>query len=130
MNDRRQLRWAPRSSDGVIYDGARGADSEDSLCSVPTYEGLLKLPAAAITGIGYEYSGGRFLIVSTQEELYIGQYWLSTDTGLLHQAFFYNTENPAELVYSMKITDYCEGDPGDGYFTQPDGTVGLLSVNN
>jgi hypothetical protein len=127
MNDERQLRWTPNASDGVTYEGARGTESADDLCSIPTYEDLLRLPEDAITDIGYETDedGGHFLVVDTQEELYIGRYRISMNTGLLCEARFYNVEDPSELVYSMEMTNYREGDPGNRYFIQPDGTIGL-----
>lgn len=120
----RLLGWVPRS--GVFYDGALGSDTTDNLCRIPTYEDLLELPDGAITDIRYEPGeNGIYLAVDTQEDLYIGRYLLSIDNGLLHQAFFYDINNEDELVYHMEITDYQPGDPGDEYFRQPDGTVGI-----
>ncbi|MCL2030281.1 MAG: hypothetical protein FWG93_01920 [Oscillospiraceae bacterium] len=129
MNPERQLRWTSQARGdmiGVIYEGARGTESADELCSVPTYENLLNLPEGAITYIDYETGEqGRFLVVNTREKLYIGHYLLSEETGLLHQAFFYDIDDPdpTRPVYCMEMTAYREGDPGDGYFTQPEGTV-------
>lgn len=115
MDGDRFLCWT--SGGGVIYDGVRGSATADSLCSVPTYEDLLTLPDGAITDIRHETRDDEgFVVVETLDDLYLGQYWIHIETGLLRQAFFHNAETPDELVYTMEMTRYEEGDPGDGAF--------------
>lgn len=120
LGDNEQLLWWTGSSGVVVYGGQRGEISPDDLCAVPTYEDLLELPDDAFLDIGYQTTEqGRFLAVRAFDGTYYGNYFLSIDTGLLHQAFFYDTSDATEPVYRMDMTRYKEGDPGDEAFAQP-----------
>ena len=90
---------------------------------IPTYETVLELDAASITGTGYELKGTfPSVFVEVQgEDGALERYWISTDNGLLIAA---EREVDGALVYRMtaygQVQTPC---PATASFALPDGQV-------
>ena len=97
--------------------------SADLSQHIPTYETVLELDAASITGTGYELKGTfPSVFVEVQgEDGALERYWISTDNGLLVAA---EREVDGTLVYRMtaygQIQTPC---PATASFALPDGQV-------
>jgi hypothetical protein len=110
------VRWAP---DHIVpYEGPTNDISLDDLCCIPTYEEL-KEKTGDIINIGYEKDNGRYLIVYTKEEPYLGQYLLNIDSGLLEQAVFYDMNDPEVLVYRTDLLTIDLSEPDPSLFVVP-----------
>ena len=97
--------------------------SADLTQHIPTYETVLELDAASITGTGYELKGTfPSVFVEVQgEDGALERYWISTDNGLLIAA---EREVDGALVYRMtaygQVQTPC---PATASFALPDGQV-------
>ena len=97
--------------------------SSDLAQHIPTYETVLELDAASITGTGYERKGTfPSVFVEVQgEDGALERYWISTDNGLLIAA---EREVDGALVYRMtaygQVQTPC---PATASFALPDGQV-------
>lgn len=97
--------------------------SSDLAQHIPTYETVLELDAASITGTGYELKGTfPSVFVEVQgEDGALERYWISTDNGLLIAA---EREVDGALVYRMtaygQVQTPC---PATASFALPDGQV-------
>lgn len=119
-------RWYGSSSRYVTVSAAEL--SSDLVQHVPTYEDVLTLDPAQITGAGYEVKESYpcIYVEVTPAEHQTDRYWISIQNGLLLGAERY--ENDA-LVYSMASYQPLETPcPADADFSLPDGTV-LHSVS-
>ena len=103
-----------------------GADrrDQDLMQYLPTYEDVLELDRASITGAGYEEKDGiRCIYVEArQEELgYLERYWIAESSGLLTAA---ETEKEGVVVYAMSSSELVSPlAGGERAFTLPDGEV-------
>jgi len=101
-------------------DGA----SSDLAQRIPTYETVLELEPAAITGAGYELRSGLpcvYAEVTLDEGYQVERYWVSVDSGLLVSA---ERELDGEMVYRMTAySDVQIPCPASASFTLPDGTA-------
>ena len=99
------------------------ARSADLSQHIPTYETVLELDTASITGTGYELKGTfPSVFVEVQgEDGALERYWISTDNGLLIAA---EREVDGSLVYRMtaygQVQTPC---PATASFALPDGQV-------
>ncbi|MDR0325167.1 MAG: hypothetical protein LBI19_03615 [Oscillospiraceae bacterium] len=95
------------------------ADAE-VLSGVPAWETVAALPPESILLAEYLNLPGerRCLRVLTEEAVYFGEYIVSLETGLLVKAAFTGAEG---LAYEVKTGPPVLGDPGNEYFTLPDG---------
>jgi len=97
-----------------------GLDAE-ALLGIPSWEEIISFSADSVLEAELFYRlGERVLRIRTQEPVYLGEYHISLETGLLISASY--TGADGALAYEMKqkgppIT----GDPGDERFTLPDG---------
>ncbi|MDR0293642.1 MAG: hypothetical protein LBH95_05760 [Oscillospiraceae bacterium] len=98
------------------------ADAE-ALSGVPTWEDVAALPQESIVSAEYLYlpEEGRCLRVWTREAVYQGEYIVSLETGLLVRAAFTGADGQAAYACDAQAPDL--GDPGDLYFTLPDGKL-------
>jgi hypothetical protein len=95
------------------------ADAE-ALSGIPTWEDVAALPLDDIEFAAYLiYFGERSLLVRTREPVYLAEYVVSLETGLLTRAVF--TGPDGQTAYEVNAGPPVQGDPGDGYFTLPDG---------
>ena len=91
---------------------------------IPTYEDVLELDTASITGAGYEEKNGlpcvyaeAFIPELNQSE----RYWISADNGLLEAA---ETEVDGKIVWTMSASEPEIPAPNtDDPYTLPDGSV-------
>ncbi|MGN0985506.1 MAG: hypothetical protein ACI4OU_03345 [Candidatus Enterenecus sp.] len=107
-----------------VYEGPAAELSADLMQHLPTYEDVLDLDPAEITGAGYEEREGHPCIYIQAERRELGytcRYWVSVTNGLLMAA---ETVEDGALIYTMRsnqiispLTDKAEN------FTLPDGTV-------
>ena len=96
--------------------------SADLAQRVPTYEDVLDLPVAQITGAGYEEKNETYCVfveVSVTDEV-TDRYWIDTDTGLLAWAETYEGDRK---VYEMVQTQFAAPLEEGTVFSLPDGTV-------
>ena len=101
-------------------DGA----SSDLAQRIPTYETVLELEPAAITGAGYELRGGLpcvYVEAALDEGRQVERYWVSVDSGLLVSA---QRELEGKTVYRMTAySDVQIPCPASASFSLPDGTA-------
>lgn len=106
-----------------VFTGAAEEMTADLMQRLPTYEDVLELDSAGITGAGYEERGGQACIYVEfrQSELgYLYRYWVSVTSGLLTAA---ETEKDGAVVYSMVSQEVVSPlESGRQLFVLPDGT--------
>lgn len=110
-------------SETVVYTVPAGDISADDEQTIPTYEDILELPAAAIAAADYRtISGVNCIYVETAEDPagYVLRYWVSVDTGLLTVS---ERLLDGEPVYRMAALSLDQELPTAADFTLPDGTV-------
>jgi hypothetical protein len=107
----------------VIHEVFPEGVGAEALAGIPTWEDIISLPAESILLAEYLYMpGARMLRIQTQEAVYQGEYVLSLETGLLVRAAF--TDAYGLLAYEVKTQGPpVVGDPGDEWFTLPDGRL-------
>jgi hypothetical protein len=75
---------------------------QDTIARIPTYEDILELERDDILAAAYiEYEGNPYIYVRFNGLMYVHEYYISTDSGLLDIANKYDGE---ALVYSMDAT--------------------------
>ncbi len=93
----------------------------ESLSGLPTWEDASSMPPKDILyAESYYQSGDRLLRVRTREAVYVVDYVISLDTGLLVSAVY--TEANGDPAFSFTAEPPVLGDPGEGRFILPDGT--------
>jgi hypothetical protein len=88
---------------GVVYsrDGVKLAE-QDTIARIPTYEDILELKRDDILAASYiEYEGNPYIYVRFNGLMYVHEYYISTNSGLVDIAKKYDGE---ALVYSMDAT--------------------------
>ena len=97
-----------------------GSDA-DALAGIPAWEKIISMPLESILHAEYIYlPGERALRIKTLEPVYQGEYLVSLETGLIIKAAF--TDADERLAYEVRSKGQSViGDPGDGWFTLPDG---------
>lgn len=115
--------WLWYGRTGPVYSGPAGGKTADLIQRLPTYEDVLALDQADITGAGYEERGGQPCVYVEVNGL-LGvteRYWVSVDSGLLVAA---ETEKDGAAVYVMTAQDVVSPlEQTDGMFVLPDGTA-------
>jgi hypothetical protein len=97
------------------------ADAE-ALSGIPSWEIVAAMPPENILFAAFlTIQGERCLLVRTQEPVYQVEYHVSLETGLLVRAFF--TGADGQLAYEVDAGPPVPGDPGDAFFTLPDGRL-------
>jgi hypothetical protein len=110
--------------DTIAFHTVSPGDTDaEALSGIPTWETVISLPRSNILHAEYiNIPGNRCLLIRTQEPVYRGEYVISLETGLIYRASFFNQDDT--LAYEVKVTGIpLTGDPGDGYFTLPDGQL-------
>lgn len=106
-----------------IFTGAVKEGASDLTQRLPTYEDVLELDAAHITGAAYvEYEGQPCIYVEAEQQVlgYLYRYWISVSNGLLMAA---ETEKSGMIVYRMNSNEVISPMAADGQvFVLPDGT--------
>jgi hypothetical protein len=117
-------------AEGVIYEWIGGsmaiseltpgdADAE-AISFIPTWETIAAFPPDRVLEAEYlNLPGERCLLVRTREPVYYGEYVISLENGLLLRASF--TDFDGNLAYEVRSAPPAEGDPGNHWFTLPDG---------
>lgn len=112
--------YAWNAGDSRAYQGAAGGFSDDAAAMLPTWEDVLSedvvLTEAKKENLGYEPC----ITVTFERDGYRCVYAVSTVTGLLRQAAFYDGDTLARKVAVGEV----DTTPPDGsLFTLPDGTA-------
>jgi hypothetical protein len=94
----------------------------ESLSGIPTWETVAGAPPDSVLEAEYLYTPGeRCLVVRTREPVYQAEYIVSLETGLLLRAAFFNDDGT--LAYIVNAGPPAEGNPGNEYFTLPNGQL-------
>ena len=120
VGDGMVYRWYTYDREAISWPAdEKAADLEGQ--RIFTYEDILALDSAAITGAGYEIRGGLSCIYVeiAQDDLgYSNRYWVSVENGLLVEAEMAEGER---VIYRM--TTGTVEPPASSVFALPDGTV-------
>ena len=112
--------YAWNEGDSSAYQGAAGDFSDDAAAMLPTYEDVLAenvtLTAAGRENIGYEPC----ITVTFEQGGYRCVYAVSTVSGLLRQASFYDGDTLARRV---DVSDVSTETQDSSLFALPDGTA-------
>ncbi len=122
IGEGRAYRWF-NENQGWSEWSVEGERTADLAQHIPTYEDVLALDPASITGAGYGEKNGSACIYAEVAENEVGnreRYWISVSSGLLEAA---ETWNGDELVLSMTAGEVETPAPPDAAFVLPDGTV-------
>ncbi|MCL1807630.1 MAG: hypothetical protein FWG31_08020 [Oscillospiraceae bacterium] len=109
------------TGNAVPYNEISPEDAE-AISGIPTWETVASLPRESV--LSADYLGlptGACLIVRTQEAVYQKEYIVSLETGLLAGAEFFNVDG--QTAYRVTAAPPSIGDPGDTWFTFPDGKM-------
>ena len=110
--------YAWNTGDSTAYQGKVGDFTDDAAAMLPTYEDVLadgvQLTAAAKQDIG----GEPCIAVTFEQDGYRCVYAVSTVTGLLKQASFYNGDT---LTRKVTVSEISTETPDSDLFTLPDG---------
>lgn len=118
--------WQPGSSS--CFHGAAGDFSPDSMAMLPNWQTVVSLPQESILSAGSTVVDGEpTLLVTTEQDGRRAEYELSSISGLLTAARFYETADgdseAAEPIRKLKVTNVSMDEPDASRFTLPDGTV-------
>lgn len=120
VGDETVYRWYSGDSEAKSWPAdPRSADVEGQ--RILTYEDVLDLDPAEITGAGYEERDGRqciYVEVEQKEQEYRSRYWISVQNGLLTEAERWSGDR---LIYRMTTGSMEQSLSAE--FTLPDGTV-------
>ncbi|MDR2360469.1 MAG: hypothetical protein LBD85_04195 [Oscillospiraceae bacterium] len=88
---------------GETFDAAeKNADEIDLLARIPTYENLLDVSPAEIRSADYiSFDGGQYIRVRYNGLMYIHEYFISIESGLLEHAL--KRTNSGIIVYRMSL---------------------------
>lgn len=112
--------YAWESGSSSYFEGKNGSFENDSMAMLPTYENVLQYPPeqivyAELCNIQYEPC----VKVTVQTEKQRILYAISTISGLLYQAEFYQGE---DLVRQCTMSQIAKTTPSESNFFLPDGT--------
>lgn len=117
--------WQPGGGSSY-FRGAAGDFSADSMAMLPDWQTVTALPPGSITAAGSEVVGGEpVLLVTTAVESRTAEYEISTITGLLNAARYYEA---GELIREVQVTGISSEEPDASHFILPDGTSVLPSA--
>jgi hypothetical protein len=108
----------------VVHEVSPKNTDAEALAGIPAWEDdILALPAESILYAEYFHlNGERVLRIEAIGTIYHSEYVVSLETGLLVKAVF--TDADGELAYEVNAKGPpITGDPGDDWFTLPDGRV-------
>ncbi|MCI8879886.1 hypothetical protein D3Z52_03105 [Clostridiaceae bacterium] len=111
--------WQPGAS-GTVFRGAAGDFTADSMAMLPDWQTVTLLPPEAIVSASSVTANGEpVLLVTSSEGARVVEYEISTITGLLTSARWYDGD---ELTRELRVTIVSTDEPDASHFTLPDGT--------
>lgn len=112
--------YAWQTGSSSYFYGAAGDFSTDSMAMLPNWQTVVSLPQEAIVSTETAVTNGEpTLFVTTEQNGRRIEYEISTISGLLTAAHYYESE---ERIRDLFVTNVSMDEPDASRFTLPDGT--------